>query len=494
VIVDVPGTLYILKDFFQVTFPGQESDLRTARSGVHGAQGIEQYGATLTIDHAFSSMDFTSISGYRTEDSHHAEDNDRAAERSGDLWSIQDSSTFSQEFRVNSSNDSALTWTAGIYYFYETGDRDQSRYSDFFGPGGLIGPGSPEFQNAVTTFQQSITTDSYAVFGQATWAFTDQLSVTLGGRYTDETKDYDINAFAVPNVPGGDDFSLFIPGGPFMASDSHSWSEFTPRVSVQFAFSDDFNSYLSYSEGFKSGGYNGSPDNAAGVVPFEPEQAKSYELGLKGRFMDGQMSANFAYFFTDFTDLQLQGFDPVTGSPITNNAASAEISGIELEIVGALGDNFQYTIGASWLDHEFKDYFIEVFDPTIVGGPPFRVVDKEGDRIGAIPEYNYHVGLAYTWPLSGGGSLSLSGDLSAVDETITVFNTLWSNSYEVFDARLAWQSADNWSASLWVRNLFDEDYYRGGGPVPDLDDTISRVGLLADPQIVGVSFDWNYGD
>jgi iron complex outermembrane receptor protein len=494
VIVDVPGTLYVLKDFFLVTFPGQESDLRTARSGVHGGQGIEQYGANLTIDHELSTINLVSITGYRTEDSHHAEDNDRAPERSGDLWSLQDSSTFSQELRLVSDGEGASTWTAGIYWFHEEGDRDQSRYSDFFGPGGLIGPGSPEFQNSTTTFKQNIETDSFAVFGQYTYAFNDQWSVTLGGRYTDETKDYFIDAFAVPNVPGGDDFSLFIPDGAFTASSSESWTEFTPRVSVQFAPSDEFNTYFSYSEGFKSGGYNGGPDNAAGVVPFRPEQAESFELGLKGLFFDGQMSANVAGFFTDFTDLQLQGFDPVTGSPITSNAASAEITGLEVEISGLIGPNFQYNIAASFLSHEFKDYFIEVFDPTIMGGPPFRVVDKAGDRIGLIPEYNYHVGLAYTWPLNGGGSMTLGGDLAAVDETITVFNTMWSNAYEVFDARLAWQSSGHWSATLWVRNLFDEDYYRGGGPVPDLDDKISRLGLLADPQIFGVSFDWRYGD
>jgi iron complex outermembrane receptor protein len=494
VIVDVPGTLYVLKDFFLVTFPGQESDLRTSRSGVHGGQGIEQYGATLMIDHELSTMNLVSITGYRTEDSHHAEDNDRAPERSGDVWSVQDSSTFSQEFRLNSSSDGPSTWTAGFYWFHEEGDRDQSRYSDFFGPGGLIGPGSPEFQNSTTTFKQNIETDSFAVFGQYTYAFNDQWSVTLGGRYTDETKDYFIDAFAVPNVPGGDDFSLFIPDGAFTASSSASWTEFTPRVSVQFAPSDNINTYFSYSEGFKSGGYNGSPDNAAGVVPFRPEQAESYELGLKGLFFGGQMSANIAGFFTDYTDMQLQGFDPVTGSPITNNAASAEISGLEVEATGLIGDGFQYVIGASFLSHEFKDYFIEVFDPTIVGGPPFRVVDKAGDRIGLIPEYNYHVGLSYTWPLSGGGSMTLGGDLAAVDETITVFNTMWSNAYEVFDARLVWQSSGSWSTTLWVRNLFDEDYYRGGGPVPDLDDKISRLGLLADPQIFGISFDWRYGD
>tara|TARA_R110002096_G_scaffold20690_5_gene67957 strand:- start:3066 stop:5315 length:2250 start_codon:yes stop_codon:yes gene_type:complete len=494
VIADVPGTPYILKDFFTVTFPQQESDLRTSRAGIHGAQGVEQYGANLTINHQMSTMDFISITGYRTEESHHSEDNDRAPERSGDLWSTQESSSFSQEFRLMSNSDDALTWTAGIYWFHEDGDRNQSRYSDFFGPGGLVGPGSPEVQDSTTTFIQALVTDSFAVFGQVDYQFNDRWSASLGGRYTEETKDYDINAYAVANQPGGSNYSLFIPDGAYTASDEKTWSEFTPKLTVQFALSEEVTTYASYSEGFKSGGYNGSPDNAAGVVPFEPEQAESTEFGLKGQFFDNTMSANLAYFMTDFTDMQLQGFDPVTGSPITNNAAESEISGIEVELSGLIGEGFRYNLGASWLDHQFTRYAIEVFDPTIQGGPPFRLVDKSGDRIGVIPEYNYHIGLSYEWQLANSGSLTLGVDASGTDETITVFNTLWSNAYDVVDLRLAWDSGENWNAAFWVRNLTDEEYYRGGGPVPDINDTISRVGLLSDPQIFGISLGIEFGD
>lgn len=494
VIADVPGTPYILKDFFTVTFPEQESDLRNSRAGIHGAQGVEQYGANLTINHQMSAMDFISITGYRTEESHHSEDNDRAPERSGDLWSTQESSSFSQEFRLMSNSDDALTWTAGLYWFHEDGDRNQSRYSDFYGPGGLVGPGSPEFQDSTTTFIQKLVTDSFAIFGQADYQFNDRWSASLGGRYTEETKDYDIEAFAVANQPGGSDYSLFIPDGAYTASDKKTWSEFTPKLTIQFALSDEVATYASYSEGFKSGGYNGSPDNAAGVVPFDPEQAESTEFGLKGQFFDNTLSANLAYFMTDFTDMQLQGFDPVTGSPITNNAAESEISGIEVELSGVIGEGFRYNLGASWLDHQFTRYAIEVFDPTIQGGPPFRLVDKSGDRIGVIPEYNYHVGLSYEWQFANNGSLTLGVDASGTDETITVFNTLWSNAYDVVDLRLAWDSGENWNAAFWVRNLTDEEYYRGGGPVPDVNDTISRVGLLSDPQIFGISLGLRFGE
>jgi len=493
VIVDVPGTPYVLKDFFRVTFPTQEPDIRSSRSGDNGKQGVDQYGANLTIRHELSFADLVFVSGYRSEDSFHREDNDHAPEVSAVVFSDQNSSSFSQEIRLASRDSGALTWTAGLYWFHENAKRNQGRYSDFFGPGGLVGPRSPEYQNSTTMFETGITTNSYAFFGQATYDFTEQLSLTLGGRFTSDKKSFDVNAFATSNVPGGSDYSLFIPNGAFNTSNSETWNRFTPRAVLAYKFNDELNSYLSYSEGFKSGGFDGSPKNAAAVVPFEPEKVKNYEVGLKGRFFDNRLTTDLAAFFIDFTDLQLQGFDPVTGSPITSNAAAAEIKGVELEIAALLGENLTFKLGASILDHEFTDYFIRVFDPTIQGGPPFRTVDKAGDRIGLIPRYNAHVGLRYTWPSNDYGEWSVSGDWSMADKTTTVFNTLWSNSYDVLDLRLNWEpSQGNWYASLWLKNALDEQYYRGGGPVPDLFDKIARLGLMADPRIFGVTFTWRY--
>ncbi len=488
VIADVPGTPYILKDFFRVTFPTQEENIRSSRAGTEGKQGLEEYGINLTIQHRFSAADLVLISGYREETSDHLEDNDRAPERSAEVWSDQNSWTFSQEIRLLSRSEGPLSWTAGLYWFHEDGNRNQSRYSDFFGPGGLKGPRSPEVQNSTTTFEQSIKTNSYAVFAQLTYDVTEHLGLTLGARFTSEKKNYSINAFAVPNVPGGSDFSIFIPDGPFTASDSKTWNRFTPQVILTYKFNDNLNTYVSFTEGFKSGGYDGSPENAAAVVPFKPEDVQSYELGLKGRFLNDRVTANLAAFYIDFKNLQVQGFDPETGSPITSNATDARIKGLEFELAALIGDNLSFNLGASWLDHEFKKYFIRVFDPTIVRGPPFRTVSKAGDRIGLIPRYNVNIGMQYTWPLSSGAEISLRGNLAIVDKTITVFDTLWSPSYEVLNLRLNWLSpGGTLNAAFWVRNVFDKDYYRGGGPVPDLNDKIVRLGLVADPRIVGVS-------
>jgi len=449
----------------------------------------------VTLSHSLENMDFLSVSGYRSEDSYNLEDNDRAPERSADVSSEQESWTFSQEFRLVSTAESDPSWTAGVYYFHDDGDRDQIRYSDFFGPGGLVGPGSPEIQNSTTTFQQRLETDAWAVFGELQYYVTERASVTLGARYSDEKKDFDLTGFAVANPGSASDYSLFLPQGAYSTSVSESGDAFTPKIVLAYELSEDVNAYLSYTEGFKSGGYNGQADTAADVIPFDPEEVTQYEFGLKGRFLEGRLSANFAAFYIDFEDLQLQGFDPVTGSPITANAAQAEIQGLEFEFSALIGENFNINFGASYLDHQFEEYAIEVFDPTIQGGPPFRLVDKSGERLGLIPDYNAFLGLSYRWPMREGASLTVTADAVAVDDTITVFDTLWSDSYEVYNLRATWRPASGrWDAALWVENLTDEDYYRGGGPVPDLNDQISRLGLVADPRIIGMSLNWRFGE
>ncbi len=82
----------------------------------------------------------------------------------------------------------------------------------------------------------------------------------------------------------------------------------------------------------------------------------------------------------------------------------------------------------------------------------------------------------------------------AVSDTITVFDTMWSDSYEVFNGSITWVSpSETWEAGVWVNNITDEEYYRGGGPVPDLNDQITRLGLVADPRTYGVTVRFRFG-
>jgi iron complex outermembrane recepter protein len=512
VIVDEPGAQYIFKDFLVVDeFPTQESSIRTSRSDTFGEQGVEQMGASLRFDYDAGSGTFTSLSGYRTEESFNNEDVDRTAQRSLEQGGRQDTDSFSQEFRFVSSDDGALSlggrldWAAGLYWFHEEGTRDHRLYLNARIPGsdpgdpddpdnGLIGPGSPDAQNSTAIFLQDITTDSYAAFGQATYDVTDRFNVTVGMRYTVEEKDFSVDARSEPGVPNGDPYTLFQSEGPFVASASDEWNSFTPKLVLEYGFSDDLNTYVSYAYGFKSGGFNGQPDTAAALVPFDPEDARNLEFGLKTALFDRRLQLATAVFQTDVEDLQVAGVN-AAGLIITGNAADSRIRGLELEVqarpVAALG----LRASVSLLEAEFRNYFKEEFDPTITDGPPFVIVDKTGDRLDDTPEYAVGLGGDYTWGLGDLGSLVFGADYIAKGDTVTNENTKHASSYAVINARLDWYSSDGrWSIGAWVNNLTDETYYRGGGPVPDFNKFITRVGLVADPRAAGITLRARIGD
>ena len=389
--------------------------------------------------------------------------------------------------------DGDLSWTAGLYYFHEQGYRDQTRYCDFFGPGGLVGPGSPEIQQSTTTWETDINTDSYAAYAQATYDITANLSATAGLRYSHETKDFDVLAYSIPFVDGGDPYSLFIPDGGFDGNGKESWANTTPSVNLEYKLNDDVMVYISYSEGFKSGGFNGQPDNP-NLQAFSPEEVSSYEFGMKGDFFENRVRTTITLFDTDFADLQQQGFSQ-TGVPITTNAADAHVQGVEVEFEAQLTERWFFGGGFSHVDTEYETFFIEVFDPSIENGPPFRLVDKAGERISLMPKYSANARVSYEQPLSSGALLDWQLDFTTTSDTMTEFDTLWSESYKVFNGSVTLTSSDGQADfSLWVRNINDEQYYRGGGPVPDLNDQISRLGLMGDPRTFGVTLSWRFSE
>ena len=250
------------------------------------------------------------------------------------------SQTFTQEFRATSSGDGRLQWVGGLYYLSEETDRTETASLGIKIPiGGGVFLDAPGFNanNDVASDAQQAETTSFAVFGQLTYDFTDQLSAVLGGRWTNDDKE--ISRVGVPNG-----VSVL---APFNLSDEADWSEFTGKVGLNFQMNDDVFFYGTVSEGYKSGGYQGlSGTGVQAGTPFEPEFATLYEIGAKTEWFDNRLRINAAAFFTDYEDLQiLQLLVPESAPPgtagtlFTQNAANAEVRGLEAEFVFAATDN-----------------------------------------------------------------------------------------------------------------------------------------------------------
>lgn len=419
------------------------------------------WGTSATVEYEINeNMSVKSITAYRDLDSEFARDGDHSPHRISQFFDDLQQEQFTQELQLIGNTEN-LNWILGAYYFSEDGDN--VNILDFtvsnFQSGG-------EFDN-----------EAWAVFAQATYDITEQLHLTIGGRYTDESKKFLPDQVIFTNYYAGISQQV-PPGNPLAALDAPflqagqailpgiekeiEIDEFTPMANLSFDVTDDVMVYVSYSEGFKSGGFTqrvfppvvppftappGTPD--IDLIPtYDPEFVDAYELGFKSTLADGRVRLNGATFYTEYEDLQVQVFNSV--APVTENIGSATITGVELEAQAAPGDGWLIEGTFSWLDAEYDDIDTEL---TLIG---------ENFEFERVPEYTAALGVSKEVSLNEMGAVVMRVDWSYRDETYNdAYNTelLKQDSYDLWNASVRWTSeGENWSVLLSGRNLTDEEY------------------------------------
>ena len=249
----------------------------------------------------------------------------------------------SQEFQLlGKALDNRLNYVAGLYYFKEAG------YVHDYVP----------FESLLYVYDvaNDVQNEDYAAFIHADFNLTDRFGFTAGGRYTHVKADFlggqsDLNSF-----PLGSTLYPLITGQPYLryfppVPDSQSWDIFTPTAGFQFHFNSDVMAYLSWSKGFKAGGWT---TRLSAVIPdpkvaeYKPEYSKTWELGLKSEWFNHHLLANTAVYYTDYTGIQLNIQQGI--SPVYTNAGDAKIKGAELELQWLVGGGLQINAAADYID------------------------------------------------------------------------------------------------------------------------------------------------
>ena len=418
-------------------------------------------GLSATVAYELSeSLTLKSITAWRDLDSEFARDGDHSPHRISQFHDDLEQEQFTQEIQLLGSGDK-LNWIVGAYYFNEDGDNVNTldfTVSNFRSGGG--------FDN-----------EAVALFAQATYDLTDAWHLTLGGRYTDETKKFHPDQVIYQNYYAGIS-QVLPPGHPLAALDAPflqagerilpdlekeiEIDEFTPMANLSWDVSDDFMTYVSYSEGFKSGGFTQrvfppivagftAPPGTADIdlIPtYEPEFVEVWELGFKSTLLDGRMRLNGAIFDTDYQDLQVQVFNSV--APVTQNIGAASIQGLELEMQAAPGEGWLIDAMYSYLDAEYDD--IDTANTLIA----------EDNAFERVPENTAAVGVSKEFAMDSSGTLVVRVDWSYRDDTYNdAYNTelLKTDSYDLWGASVRWTSVDeDWTVLLSGRNLTDEEF------------------------------------
>ena len=434
------------------------------------------FGATLTWER--QNFDIESLSAFFTYEITDVFSGDQRDIERVSIQNAEEYDQFYQEFRISSTTDGALDYTAGLMYFDGEMDMTQTFHAVAGSVGGPTAPAAARHEFA------SSQTESVAAFGQVDWHLNDTVTLTLGGRYTDE--DRSGQKAQIPgdlySAPSEADPALCFTGGPLRActmgddgttpggaiTGSIGESKFSYNASVQVAVSDDTNIYLSAATGFKSGGFDlrgaGNPDRFV----FRPEESTNIEFGGKHTLLDGTVRLNWALFHTSVEDLQSAANDPVIIQQIVAQG-DATSEGIEVDLLWAVTENFRLSFIGTLLNAEYDDFLGSCYlsqvetgtgctNVTVAAGNRTGVQQLAGQQMVFAPDWSHVAGADWNIPLQNEWNLTLAAKWIRVGEHFTSIERDplgFQGETDRFDATVALSSED-WTVALVGRNLGNE--------------------------------------
>ncbi|MFL2840298.1 MAG: TonB-dependent receptor [Pseudohongiellaceae bacterium] len=394
------------------------------------------YNLTLEFDLS-DTLSLRTITGHREYKSEALADLDASHWQFFEIWTASLVEEYSQEVQLASDGD-RLDWVVGFYLndYDATFRRFDWQFADH----------TPRITNWIT---ESKTQDT-AVFFQATYDLSDQLDLTVGGRYTEE--DFEGGQWAaVEDIPKWPNTTYTFRKGAVRSSSAAGFYSFTPRVSLTYDYSDNVMAYVTYSEGFGAGGVNTTAVNGE-FTPYSGETLLQYEVGLRSMLFDNSLRFNLSYFNGTWEDMQV-GEALVPGRIVRTNAGEAEMSGVELDTLWAVSDNFTVNLSLGFLDTEY----------TELGTTQTIKLDS---KFAFAPEFQGTIGGQYDYLRPNGSVWSYRLDYGWTGKYVTIQDIRLQKmqpQYGLVSGRFTYEPVNaDWSYSIWGRNLTNEWYQQGG--------------------------------
>jgi iron complex outermembrane recepter protein len=435
----------LIGNFQPSSFPPLSYGPNDTDQAIHPTGNSQTSGGLIRADYTVPAGVLTSITGYR-----HADSRDFSPTSADPFNEILQAyhvgaDQLTEEIHFASPTDQRFAWVTGLF-FLNSNREGLKHYNLNVQPNVLAGVAAPPY----TALQfnsdnnQHVHAHSYAVFGEANYAFTPAWKFTLGGRFSKEDKSGHSEVYDTSGI-----------SPDLAATYSHSWSAFNPKATLNYQPSAQFLAYATVASGFKSGGYDTSALTNQGLAtPFQPEKVLSYELGLKATTLNRRLIVNAAAYYAKYTDLQVQEFENL--QYITANAGVANIPGFELES----------TFNAlSWLTLRGNYSYMNAKYSRYVQGDGAVFT---GNQIPFDVKYHYTVGadLHFVSPVLAGGEIRVGGDVTYQGKKYFE-NENNDYSFITNNTRIAgllnlhanWTSADEvWAVSLWANNANNKRY------------------------------------
>jgi len=355
----------------------------------------------------------------------------------------QDQTLLTQEFRIESADEEGLRWQAGVFYWNKDTDGDAVRV--------VPTRGGPLTQS--TIFDQE--EERFAFYGNAEFDASDRLVWDIGARL--EYVDSEITRSKTTTFGDVPEFS----------GESDGWL-FSPSLGLTYQASEQVSFFARSSVGMKAQGFTAFSDNPA-TTEFDEEFSWENEIGVRFTDSSDQWQVELRGYHKKIDDYQLNRSVPMSTDFIILNADEVTAYGIELEAVWRPVECFTLRATAGWNQTEFDDHV-----------DPFGGGDLDGNDVPFVPEYTASLGARYDF----GNGFFVQSAIRAVGKTyFDDFNNsqFKQSSYEVVDAQVGYEGED-WSAVVFGRNIFDEEYYT-------FINSQIAAGAPGDPAVVGVRFE-----
>lgn len=409
---------------------------------------LKEKALNFTVNWDFASVRLTSITNYSDYKAFRVGDSDFSENDFETIAFTTNSDTFSQEVRLSSLETTPLEWQIGFYYL---DDESFDNFSFFFEDDnplqGILG-------NHFIDRSRTEITESWAIFGQASYFLTDALRVTFGGRYTEDDKTFDQLEFR------SDGTVLRVDSKSAGNTLNETFKEFTWKFGIDHFWADNNLLYVSVSTGFRSGGFNGTALGAADTLnltipqSFGTERALSFEVGAKNVFLDKRLRLNTSAYYAIYDDAHVNLFDSVSQSGYSENAAKVIAWGVEYEATAVVTAQLTLTATGHFME-AYYDTYENCRDQMAL-----LTIDCTGNEIVRSPRIKFTLTGEYDIPLGEMGTLTprvvmaYSGSYHN-----TPFNYAMDDqdSFTRTDVNLIWRAIDgHWSANAFINNIEDE--------------------------------------
>ena len=405
------------------------------------------------VDYELGNVLLTSITGYVNSDFYLNGDVDGSSIDGYNEFRNIERESFSHEMRIQSGDESSrFRWNIGGLY---ADDEGHIRNNTFTGVDNVFGlPRGINISNADNT--DGI--EGWHLFGQVEADFTKNLTLSFGGRYSEETRT-------------SSSFTSTLAGNVVRISVDEKFTSFSPRFSLNYAMTDDINLYTTISKGFKSGGVTRFGTEG---VPYDPEIVWNYEVGMKADLLNNRLRVNAAVFYMNWSDMHVSFLVPdllgATGGTFVSNADSAFSKGVEVSVTALPVDNLIVNFNVGYLDAELDKATVFIRDNVcnhvapstecnhVLDGSPTPMAPEW--TLAADAEYTFDIAPAYDGFARIEWTYRDKVHRTQVEDLLQPDGFPWKvPSYDFFNVRAGIRH-ENFTITGYAENVFNSHFYQ----------------------------------